>query len=250
MVEISDYLTGLEEQVVQEEKEIEVIENPFVDKLCSEFEDVMSKIVPHNYQYSDVYWVSMHHLEGIYFQLNDRYVEFIYSAENIRDFSIELKKYEDISKYTGKFLFYPDVGLFLSAAVNACKETDFEVITEHLSEPLHFLGSRNKKNLTVKGNAGENAGEYMEDGVLTIKGNVGDNCGRLMKGGKIVIEGNTGKELGGDSEGGEIHVSGKIEGIDTYCKAKIYRRGKLVWPKWYKTFFAKIKEEIRWKLCN
>ncbi len=193
MVEISDYLQELEEQQVQEESEILVVQNPVVEELCEIYARFNSNRKSNDYLW-DIYDTCLEIIEGK-----------VITAKVVRDFSIILKKYEADRYFSSN-------GIFLSSLINYSEEKKFEIVTAHLVKEMGWIGCFNKKSLVVKGNAGFATGTRMEKGIIKIMGDAG-------------------KYIGGASEGGKIHVSGRIRSIGQDCEAKIYRKGKLIWPR-------------------
>ncbi len=230
---IENYLQSLDEQKAQEEKQISLVCNPVMDVLCMKFEEFSSKVKDNFSDWTD-YHAALKLISGAE-----------YAAEDVKEFSVVLKKYE-----SAKF-FEKTSGLFLSALINNSKEEDLEVITEHFYK-INYLGYLNEKNLTVIGNLGNNTGNHcaggrikilgstelftgysMDGGELIIEGNTGDNAGFCMSGGKLIIKGNAGDNTGWSMRGGEIHISGKYVSIGPDCvgEGKVYCKRKLVWPK-------------------
>ncbi len=212
MAEITDYLNGLGEQNVPSEKEIFVVKNPKVAHLLN----VVKYIA----------WNSFPSVFECYNSCLPQVQIIKHSSVDVREFSIELKRYEKLIDRSPGIL-----GIFISALVNSCEEESLEVVTEHLNKKLNFLGFKNKKNLTIKGSTGYYAGKDMESGVLTIKGDTGNVCGEMILSGEIHVEGSAGNYVGRWSEGGEIHVKGKLGSIGDDCKSKIYHKGVQIWPR-------------------
>lgn len=184
-----------------------------------------------------------------------------YTSGDITNFSIALTEFqkEDTFGYRA--------GIFLSALINNCNETDFLVVTEHLVEKPSFLGYNNTKNITVKGdvsgefgygmesgiviiggnadwnlahlmkkgdiiakgNVKDNAGYEMYGGSIIVEGNVGKSVGLFMNGGKIIVNGNAGGDVGKYLWGGEIHLNGEYKTIGSEIRhGKIYHKEKLI----------------------
>ncbi len=209
MAEISDYLKDLNEQVVQEDSQLLVAENPVVEQLCGILENLIK--VP---RITVPYISAAEATNGL-----------VYTAEDIKDFSLQLKIFERYKEFPAW------AGHFLSALINYSKEENYEVITEHLSKKLIYFGHYNEKNVTVKGSLGFGAGTLMTKGTLLVKGNVGDQPGRNLQGGKIIIKGSAGNTVGYESYGGEIHIKGKIGYVHSSCIAKVYQEGIIVWSR-------------------
>lgn len=202
MAGIHRYLEDLGELVVQEKKEILVVRSPTVDLLCKRFEEFLSqseKMLGVRFsiddEYDEIYTSALNYIRGAK-----------YSSKDINVFSIKIKEYESEPN------FVRVVGAFISVLIDNSEENSFEVVTEHLTRKMLSLGYLNKKRLIVNGDLG----------VYT---------GLCMKQGQLIINGNTGYYLGFMACGGEIYVNGEIEKISANCKAKIYQRGKQVWPR-------------------
>jgi len=105
------------------------------------------------------------------------------------------------------------LGWYFSALVNKIIE-EKKVINLEFERPLDGLGA------------------YLKQGSLNITGNTNWFTGYGMEGGKIFINGDVvGCSLGLFAEDGIIHVNGKIEHFaEGNCNAKIYRKGKEIWP--------------------
>lgn len=145
-----------------------------------------------------------------------------YSAADVTHFSIALAEFQDDESLCERG------GAFLSALINASKETEFKVLTNHLSRRLDYLGyhlgSNGTKNVVIRGDVGEHVCDGMERGKLVVQGNAGGNAGDDMKGGELIIEGNSGQEAGNNMEGGELIIEGNSrQGAGHYMKG-----GKLV----------------------
>ncbi len=232
---INDYLGELGEQKFQGESIIQIIENPVVRRICEKYEcwlkedkDRIGRDVGHGNEH-DYCW--------------DLVKDVFYTVKDVFDFSVMLKKYE---KQKG-FSF---TGLFLSALINNSEKNDFKIITSHLYNKIDLVGFFNKKNLTVIGDVGQKAAWSMKGGEIVITGNTGTHTGMGMKAGKLMVEGSTDYSAGagmqggkliingssGDyvgliSRGGEIYIYGEIKGMRANCKAKVYHKGVLVWPR-------------------
>jgi len=182
-----------------------------------------------------------------------------YSAGDVTKFSIALSEFQRIRDFETR------AGLFLSLLINKGKERDYVIHTGHLDNPPNYLGWMNrKKNIVIKGPAGEAVGRNMsggkitvegdagkdacidmtdglvvikgsvgffagtmEGGKLIIEGNSGGSTGLSMKGGKIIIKGKAGNFTGDKMEGGEIHAA-SIESCVLDCGGKIYCKGILL----------------------
>jgi hypothetical protein len=129
--------------------------------------------------------------------------ELQYASMDIELFSFSIEesqfKYEDFSE---------KAGLFLSALINNGEDAEYLIHTDHLAEPLEYIGFWNEKSITVDGDAGSWVGMYMKEGRITVEGDAGSDVGNTMKGGSITINGNTGDKVGAYMEGGGITVEG------------------------------------------
>jgi len=85
--------------------------------------------------------------------------------------------------------------------------------------------------IMIKGDAGEYLGRNMKKGEITVLGDAGGYSGYGMQGGKIIIKGDVGISTGYGMQGGEIHVDGEITNIYPDCRGKIYKKGRLLWPR-------------------
>jgi formylmethanofuran dehydrogenase subunit C len=125
-----------------------------------------------------------------------------YSAEDVQAFSIVLGEFQDEERFSDK------VGLFLSALINNGEDDYYTLHTKHLQSSIVFIGFKNVKNITIKGNAGGRIGEQMMGGSIIIEGSVEDLVGISMKGGSIHIKENAGQSVGWGMYGGAIIVEG------------------------------------------
>ena len=140
-----------------------------------------------------------------------------YSAADVTHFSIALAEFQDDESICERG------GTFLSALINASKETEFKVLTNHLSIRLDYLGyhlgSKITKNVVIQGDVGERVGDEMERGKIVVQGDAGDYVGSGMKGGELIIEGNAGQEAGDNMKGGKL-VIGRYAGVGAGSEAK------------------------------
>ncbi len=194
MTGLENYLNEVEGQEAQEEKLIQTVRNPVLDLLCKKYLEYLrpKKINPDTFK-GDLYLFSLDLIEKIE-----------YTAKDVENFSILLKKYE-------KHPFFFISGVFLSALINQSKEDKLQILLSHLNERLSSIGRNNVKQLTVIGSTGSLTGCYMVKGQIFVKGNAGMMTGLC-------------------SEGGEIYVNGEIKSIEENCKARVYQRGNLIWP--------------------
>src|SRR5208283_919434 len=128
-----------------------------------------------------------------------------YSAKDVESFSILLAGFQDEREFSDK------AGLFLSALINNCHGDGFIIRTAHISVPIHQLGYRNTKNVTVEGDAGDDFGIGMGGGTLIVVGHAGVRVGLLMGMGTLIVRGNAGNFLGEKMKNGSIRVEGDAE---------------------------------------
>jgi hypothetical protein len=146
-----------------------------------------------------------------------------YSAKDVESFSLALVEFQKEYEFSFK------AGLFLSALINNCKDSEFVIHTSHLDESIDDLGYENIKDIIVEGDVGVGFGTGMKGGIIMVKGNAGALLGTDMEGGSITLKGNAGKWLANDMKGGEIHLYGDIERIHGEVKhGKIFYNGKLI----------------------
>jgi hypothetical protein len=150
------------------------------------------------YSTMDAYEVVADHLAGTE-----------YSAAAVRMFC----EREDIA---------PAEGWLVSAMVN--EAADDEVTLPGMDD-VDWVGMRNEKRLTVRGDVGRWAGCEMQGGVLGVEGDAGRYTGNSMEGGVLEVEGDIGRGVGQDAEGGSIYVNEEPDlGLDIDCKVYM-RRG-------------------------
>jgi formylmethanofuran dehydrogenase subunit C len=125
-----------------------------------------------------------------------------YSAESIEAFSLALMVFQDEKGFRSK------AGVFLSALMIRSRDTGFVIHTAHLEKPIDFLGCYNRKDILLKGNAGDSVGWEMKGGSITIEGDAGFNAGYEMMGGIMTVKGDSGRILGHEMNGGKILVEG------------------------------------------
>ena len=136
-----------------------------------------------------------------------------YTSKEVEKISIVLARFQDKSQFTWK------AGLFLSALINNCPESDFLIHTQHMDERINGLGIYNTKNIVIEGDAGDYLAEHMSNGTITVRGNAGSAAGAVMKSGEIIINGNCANQLGFAMKGGKItlmqkagsYVGGRME---------------------------------------
>jgi hypothetical protein len=124
------------------------------------------------------------------------------TAEEVERFSIlllELQGEEDFGR---------KAGMMLSAMINMGNDRHYRIHTIALDRPLYHLGFKNRKAITVFGDAGYSAGHKMEAGVIAVTGCAKGHAGNSMSGGTIVIEKDGGDTVGAGMNGGEVIVQG------------------------------------------
>lgn len=149
-----------------------------------------------------------------------------YAAADVDKFCVMLSSLpnnNDIYRFSSK------AGLFLSALISRCKDKEITLTTSGLDFPLHKIGFRNRKKITVLGDAGDCVGEEMNGGTIIVQGSCGGNAGRMMVCGVIRIARNAGANTGAVMDDGEIHVGGKCGGIgDVIFGGAIFEKGQLI----------------------
>ncbi len=222
---INDYLKELDEQKVQEESEIQVVGNSSVELLCKTLERWFEEIkrrwpLREQYMVDDKYTYDVKKREGErdYDYCTNLVKGIEYTSKDVGTFSIRLLEY----KSNPWFVFS---GMFLSALINNCEEENFEVITRHLEGGsfygLYQLCYKNTKNVTILGFGGSSLCEEMLSGKVTVNSDVCIDVDEIMNG-EIHAEGKNCSLLG-------FHPSMFRRSYP--CKAKIYHKGVLVWPK-------------------
>jgi glutamate synthase domain-containing protein 3 len=232
-------------------RQMKVVQNPRLDAILDAWKDL------HIFQ--DLDWAPV--VGDSYHNIANLLVGgLVYGRDDVTMFSLMLADLQH------EYAFVSRSGIFLSALINNSPEDAFTIRTDHLTKPVHGIGSCNTKEIAVFGNAGHYTGYTMKGGSLTIHGDVGDHIGHgmsggdiivhgdaedyagehmtggtmrmhdsgydtghLMGGGKIFIEGSTGTQLGEFFSKGEIHVDGEIKGIARDVEGgKIFHKGKLI----------------------
>ncbi|MFH0737054.1 MAG: hypothetical protein V1827_01160 [Candidatus Micrarchaeota archaeon] len=118
-----------------------------------------------------------------------------------------------------------EASAFLTAIIEASKETDHLLVLKNADGDFPFLGYENRKNVTIIGDV-DSTGYEMRSGSITVQGWGGD-VGTHMKGGIIVVDGDC-DGIGSQMSGGEVHIKGSVRpgpktsgsycgiGFDTY----------------------------------
>ena len=221
MSNLEKYLKQIGKQKEVEERQIEIRRNPKLDEICRDYETWLGD--------------SKDDLDKDY----ERALEFSrreYSAKDIEDFSLELKRFEDKRGFE-------ESGLFLSALTNYSEKERFVIVTEHLSKKIDFIGYKNKKVVEVSGNAGNNVG-WHNSGEISVGGNAGNwvglnNSGKISVGGnagdwvglnnsgEISVSGDAGNKVGWDNRG-KIEIKGKINSLHENASGEIYSEGRRI----------------------
>jgi hypothetical protein len=136
---------------------------------------------------------------------SDLFKKLSYSAKDIEKFSLILPVFQEKKHFSKK------AGLFLSFLINNCSDSDYVIHTIHLSVDMAFLGYKNTKKVTIKGDGGEDLGCEMQEGSIIVEGNSANNTGLWMNGGSIVVRGNAGPWLGSLMQGGMITIEGNAD---------------------------------------
>ncbi|MFA6489368.1 MAG: hypothetical protein WCT52_01695 [Candidatus Micrarchaeia archaeon] len=125
-----------------------------------------------------------------------------HTAEDIAEFALSLGKYQ------GRKNFANRAGLFLSELCNSCADRAITLHLSHLDTPINYLGFRNRKELTVIGNAGSHFGQENEDGSLSLEGNAGSFAFLRMRGGSAKITGSALDYACEEMENGKASIGG------------------------------------------
>ncbi len=127
-----------------------------------------------------------------------------YTAGDVERFSVALAEFADEKDFAQK------AGLFLSALINNCRDSDFVIHTSQLPE-LWFLGFANTKNIIIEGDGGDwLAFDMVSD--------------------KIIVNGNSRGNLGVGMKSGELHFNGEQHEWNwtTWKGVRIFHNGKLI----------------------
>ena len=167
-----------------------------------------------------------------------------YNIQEIKSFTKNLKEVKndsDDKKYVS------GLGIYLSLAINRKIEDKLEI---EIPLELDFIGLRLRegKKLIVKGNVRDLAGYEMKGGNLIIKGEAGNNLGNYMENGYIECEsakdlvgiemedgtinvsGNVGKLIGHDMKGGKLLIEGYESISPKFNNGKIKAKDNIIKP--------------------
>ena len=141
-------------------------------------------------------------------------------SKDITAFSLAvLPKFEKTARFSEM------AGLFISAIINTRKEKDFLIDLSWAGTPIRYIGYRNAKNIVVKCETSDDAGQSMEVGSIEIFGNA-RWLGSGMKDGKIILHGNA-TTVGNGMSGGEIIVNGNIESTGIISGGRVVVNGNI-----------------------
>ena len=225
---MADLIDKLNEEKVQENKELKLSENKALVEIINGFEKTLKC--------------------GIDFDTHVKLIQQfsnIYTSNDITEFSMILNRYALEYNISGVS------GIYLSALMYECNSKNYKINTTNLNFKIDHLGcllNGNKKltiigdvgnelgdssygKIILKGNAGDwvgsnlngkifirgdvgnNLGYEMDGGIIMVHGYVGDCCGCYMHGNKIKIYGNVGEDLGQQMSSGIIEVKGNVSSI-------------------------------------
>ena len=97
------------------------------------------------------------------------------SSKDVTDFSIALAEMQNEDDFERK------AGFFLSVLVNKCPEDEVMIIINHLERVPDYIGYKNTKQTTIKGNVGDLFGGH-NTGILVVNGRTGKMCGFCNEG--------------------------------------------------------------------
>lgn len=144
---MDDLLGQLGEESEHTDRTLEVEASAALSEMCRGFEGIMKQP-----------WADYSKCKGYTPRIT-------YTAEDVTQFSLVLGSYQSIDTFARW------AGLFMSALVNHCKDTEVIVITEDWSEKLRYLGYKNKDHtLVVRGDSGDWLGDGMTGGVIRLEG--------------------------------------------------------------------------------
>ncbi len=160
-------------------------------------------------------------LSSTYFNINDHHDLILlfhglmlgstvkYTAEDITDFSVQLKRYETKEEFENTGMFLSQL-IYRDRLKNSRKfpNKTYKLILSNLQKNLNLLGYANGSNLYILGNAGEKLG-IGNNGTIFIEGDVKSELSAYQR---VYIEGNL-KSLEGSFNGNEGHIiiSGTVQ---------------------------------------
>ena len=159
----------------------------------------------------NLFWqVNPEHLASVYSKIVKDLQNLNYTGHEIGAFCMRLDQNSSLPLHVPGPL-----GLYVSALINCCHDSEFTFFTSGLTGIIHLIGYRlpEGKILTINGNSGDFAGAGLCGGTLIITGSTGNWCGAGMTSGKIHVQEDAGFNLGQWMHGGDIRVDGAILGI-------------------------------------
>jgi formylmethanofuran dehydrogenase subunit C len=165
-------------------------------------------------------------------------------AESVERFCILMEGFRQESNFRAK------AGIFISALINKGSYSEretYHIPTQQISQPVDYLGYRNRKKVIIEGDAGDQLGRMMEEGSIEVQGNAGvsvgeglnagtltvhGDCGlalgQSMRGGRIIVHGDARGEVGLGMVAGEIDVRGQVGSVGRMETRQIYQGGVLI----------------------
>ncbi len=143
------------------------------------------------------------------------YEETHFEKKDIINLCYAISEYQDIFKASGKNDF-SDFGYILSQLINIhhkiTRENDYLIKTDHLIEPLSYLGFENNgAHIIIKGNTGYDTCKNMKSGTVEIFGNALSHFGYRMRGGNVILNGNAEDRVGEELIEGTIEIKGSVK---------------------------------------
>jgi hypothetical protein len=166
-------------------------------------------------EYEEYYVDLLHTLQGL--------KTLKYTPEDVERFSITVAKFQEERDFDEK------AGIFLSCLINWGRGMDYTIHTHYYKMPINHLGYKNLKNVTIRGNAGDDCGQQMLRGTINVEGDAGEWVGGNLAGGTIVVKGNAGNYIAESTFGGEIRLEGDYGDIQQTAQGvRIYHKGRLI----------------------
>ncbi len=136
-----------------------------------------------------------------------------FGQADVDRFCLALSRFENDEGFPFK------AGIFLSAMVNRGDGAEWTIDTGKIRKPLDHLGAFTSKKVTIRGDAGDFAGEFLVGGELVVEGKAGSRVGADMEDGRIIIRNSAGPEAGAGSKAGRIVIEGGCAGIAADARA-------------------------------
>jgi hypothetical protein len=209
MTAASSRFKGLRPELEQQVRKTDVQTDQMQETLCSKWKEFKGLS---RYDWDD-YPKAVKILDGV-----DA------TPKDVETFSLALSQFE------GENCFHRKAGLFLSALMNQSSHDGFIIHVSHLKENLDFLGYRNEKRVTIKGNAGHHTGENMKKGSILVEGSSGIMTCYAMESGYVHIMGSVDSGSAGRIAGGAFIVDGDAASNNQYALAD-EMSGGVVWIK-------------------